>query len=105
MGAGQRGQMVLYGQSVQNYGLWLRSGVIDFVSEGKPSEERNMSKAKLCSRCLIREQEDFLDGIKRLGLDMRNGRRGRPGTSGVRAYSGDAHRRAVDILENYVQDW
>lgn len=52
---------------------------IDFVSDEKPSEERNMSKVKLCSRCLVWEQEDLLDGIKRLGLDVRNGRRGSTG--------------------------
>ena len=84
---------------MQNYGLWLWSGVTDFISEEKPSKERNTSKAKLCSRCLIWEQEDLLSGIKRLDLDMRNGRRGRPGTSGVRAYSGDEHRCAVDTLQ------
>ena len=58
-----------------------------------------MSKAKLCSRCLIWGQEDLLGEIKRLDLDMRNGRRGRPGTLGACAYSGDEHRCAVDTLE------
>jgi len=36
-----------------------------------------MSKAKTCSKFLTWEQEDLLDRIKRLDLDMRNGRRGR----------------------------
>lgn len=58
-----------------------------------------MSKVKLCSRCLIWEQEDLLEGIKRLNLDMRHGRRGRPGASGVCAYSGEEHICARDTLE------
>lgn len=99
MGAGLGGDMLLYGLSVWNDGLWLWSGVIDFALEKKPSKERNMSKAKLCFRCLILKQEDLLDGIKRLDLDMRNGRRGRPGTFGVCAYSGDEHRSAVNTLQ------
>lgn len=48
--------------------------MIDFNSEEEPSEERNMSKAKICSRCLVWEQEDLLDGIKNLDLDVTNGR-------------------------------
>lgn len=92
--------MLLCGQSVWNYGLWLWSGVTVFVSEEKPSEERNISKAKICSRCLTWEQEDLLGGIKRLDLDIRNGWRVSSGTSGVRAYSGDECRCAVDTLEN-----
>lgn len=58
-----------------------------------------MSKAKPCFRCLILEQEDLLDETDRLDLNMRNRRRGRPGTLGVCAYSGDEHRCAVDTLE------
>lgn len=46
------------------------------------------------------EQKDLRDGIKRLDLDIRNGRRVSSGTSRVRAYSGDEHRCAVDTLEN-----
>lgn len=65
----------------------------------KESCQKNMSKTQICSRFLVWEQEDLLNGINRLDLDMRNGRRGGLETSAVCIYSADKHRCTVDALE------